>query len=254
MLELESPRWRELRHAYGNAEDLPPLLRRLASGDGSAMSEIFGSVCHQGSVYSASRATVPHLVVTAKAITAPEFRAEILVLIGSIRASSDDRSDIAITGDLQEWYEAALPQGLKLALATLGEPIKPFTAVHLLQAASALKGYLTPGRILSGFLDEEFFLKCPACDRELYVWPDEIGLSIAAEDPVRVPTITRTPVAPGPLPGSPHAPEYHWLMQVAGPAALSVIGTRLSYLFGTGVCPACGCVFSLIDELGKETS
>jgi hypothetical protein len=254
MLELESPRWCELRHAYGDADDLPPLLRRLASGDSSVMSEIFGSVCHQGSVYSASYATVPHLVATAETTTDPELRAEILILIGSIRASSDDRSDIALTGDLQEWYEAALPQGLQFALATLGEPIEPFTAVYLLQAASALKGYLTPGRILSGFLDEEFCLKCPACHRELYVWPDEQGLSTTAEDPVFVPTTTRTPVAPGPLPRSPLAPQYHWLMQVAGPAAFSVIGARLSYLFGSGVCPACGCVFSLIDELGKETS
>jgi hypothetical protein len=38
-------------------------------------------------------------------------------------------------------------------------------------------------------------------------------------------------------------------MRAAGPAASSLIGKRLPYLFGTVECPACGYRFSLIDEL-----
>jgi hypothetical protein len=40
------------------------------------------------------------------------------------------------------------------------------------------------------------------------VWPDETGLTAAAEDPVYAPNTPRFPVRPGPAPGSPHAAEY----------------------------------------------
>jgi hypothetical protein len=138
---------------------------------------------------------------------------------------------------------------LRLALVTLQERIEPETAVHLLEAAASLKGYATPGRVLSHFIDAEFCPPCPGCDRELYVWPDEVGLTTAAEDPIHAPNTRRMPVAPGPIPGSRHSAEYEWLVRVAGPAASSLIGERLSYLFGTAICPACGSRFSLIDEL-----
>jgi hypothetical protein len=225
------------------------LLHRLCGGDCDVIDELFGCVCHQGSVYSASYATVPHLVVAAKEASDPAHRAEILILAGAIRASADDRSDTAIAPDVQRWYEAALPHALDLALVTLQDDIDAVTAVHLLEAAAALKGYLTPGRVLSRFLDEEFCLDCPGCARELYVWPDDTGLSTAAEDPVKVPATPWTRVARGPVVGSPRAPQYHWLLQVSGPAAWSIIGRRLPYLFGSATCPACGSVFSLIDEL-----
>jgi hypothetical protein len=98
-------------------------------------------------------------------------------------------------------------------------------------------------------VDAEFCPPCPGCGRELYAWPDEAGLTTAAQDPVRVPATKRVPVVPGPARGSRHAEEYAWLMRVAGPVALSLIGDRLSYLYGRATCPACGASFSLIDEL-----
>lgn len=254
MLDLDSPRWSDLGHAYGDAADLPELLRRLCAGDGSVMDDLFGSVCHQGSVYSASYAVLPYLVTAARAADDSELRADILILAGSIRASSDDRSGAQSAPDIQASYERAVPEALELAVATLRTPIDPFTAVHLLQAAAALKGYMTPGRVLDGFLDEEFSPVCPACGRDLYVWPDGVGLAVAAEDPVSVPNTKRVQVAPGPIAGSPLTPAFEWLRQVGGPSALSKIGDRLPFLFGSAVCPACDHTFSLIDELEEDAS
>ena len=54
MIPLDSPRWSELKHAYGDGGDLPEILVRLADGDDEALSDLFGSICHQGTTYTAS--------------------------------------------------------------------------------------------------------------------------------------------------------------------------------------------------------
>jgi hypothetical protein len=67
MLSLDSTRWHTLWHAYGNASDIPKLLRRLEGLPASANNEepwysIWSALAHQGDVYSASFAAVPHVV------------------------------------------------------------------------------------------------------------------------------------------------------------------------------------------------
>jgi hypothetical protein len=249
VLALASDRWAELEHAYGRADNIPLFLGRLAAGDATVLDDLFGSLCQQSRVYTASFATVPHLVAIANTTADAELRAHILIVVGSIRANGTEPRDVDLEADLESAYEAALPRALRLALVTLQQRIHPETAVRLLEAAAALNGYVTAGRVLSHFVDAAFCPPCPGCGRELFVWPDEVGLTVAAEDPVHVPDTRRLPVAPGPVSGTRHASQHAWLLRVAGPAALSLIGGRLSYLFGTADCPACGRRFSLIDEL-----
>lgn len=68
MLSLDDPRWRELRHAYGSAVDIPGLLRALALSTGpmgdhqEPWFSLWSSLCHQGDVYTASYVAVPHIV------------------------------------------------------------------------------------------------------------------------------------------------------------------------------------------------
>lgn len=69
MLSLNDPDWRELEHAYGQAGNVPDLLRQLEHSpepQGSYRDEpwfsLWSSLCHQGDVYSASYAAVPHVV------------------------------------------------------------------------------------------------------------------------------------------------------------------------------------------------
>ncbi|MFP8780483.1 hypothetical protein [Hydrogenophaga sp. RWCD_12] len=67
MLSLESARWSELEHAYGHASDIPPLLRRLRDmpssiGESEPWFTLWSALAHQGDVYSASFAAVPHVV------------------------------------------------------------------------------------------------------------------------------------------------------------------------------------------------
>ncbi|ETS85301.1 hypothetical protein PFICI_03326 [Pestalotiopsis fici W106-1] len=57
--------WSNLEHAYGSAEDIPPLVRKLKSSDKEDITSAYGvlytSIFHQGSRYSASSAVVPFL-------------------------------------------------------------------------------------------------------------------------------------------------------------------------------------------------
>lgn len=69
MLSLEDHRWAELQHAYGRATNVPELLRGLRSSTGPKKSyqdepwySLWSSLCHQGDVYTASYAAVPHIV------------------------------------------------------------------------------------------------------------------------------------------------------------------------------------------------
>ncbi len=63
MLEkLETVPWHTLTHAYGEASDVPELLRQLADGYDSVLTELFGNIYHQGTVYEATAKAVPFLV------------------------------------------------------------------------------------------------------------------------------------------------------------------------------------------------
>jgi hypothetical protein len=82
MLEgLDDVPWGTFQHAYGPAEDVPGLLRRLASGDAEALWELYGNIWHQGTVYEATAHAVPFLIALASAAEVPN-RQEILAYLG----------------------------------------------------------------------------------------------------------------------------------------------------------------------------
>ena len=67
MISLDSPRWRALEHAYGSAGNIPALLRQLETLPDSSPQEepwfsLWSALAHQGDVYTASFAAVPHVV------------------------------------------------------------------------------------------------------------------------------------------------------------------------------------------------
>ncbi len=67
MLEtLDAIDWKSLTHAYGEASDVPKLIRALASEHAGkregALEGLFSTIWHQGTVYPASAAAVPFLI------------------------------------------------------------------------------------------------------------------------------------------------------------------------------------------------
>jgi len=72
MIALDSPEWSRLQHASGLAANIPKLLRETQK-DPTPKSRfqaepwwsLWSALCHQGDVYTASYASVPHLIETA---------------------------------------------------------------------------------------------------------------------------------------------------------------------------------------------
>jgi HEAT repeat protein len=85
--DLDAIDWAALTHAYGAASDVPGLLRGLLAPEPKvredAISELFGTIWHQGTVYSATAAAVPFLY---ELLTAPEVhdKASIAVLLACV--------------------------------------------------------------------------------------------------------------------------------------------------------------------------
>ncbi|MQS37533.1 hypothetical protein FFZ77_18440, partial [Streptomyces katsurahamanus] len=91
--------WAALEHAYGPADDVPQMLRGLASEDAAereaALDGMYGTVHHQGDVYDATLACIPFLVELA-ADPAVQDRGgivELLTSIGGIDLDGDDELD-----------------------------------------------------------------------------------------------------------------------------------------------------------------
>jgi hypothetical protein len=84
---LDKIDWSNLGHAYGPADDVPELLRSLASDDederSNAIYELHGNIWHQGTIYQATAHAVPFLL---ELLESPkvEDRHEILVLLADL--------------------------------------------------------------------------------------------------------------------------------------------------------------------------
>jgi len=83
MLEdLDNINWSQLNHAYGEASDVPDLIRKLSSQDKDerekAVHELFGNIWHQGTIYEATSYAVPFLY---ELLRSPETPDKLLVTL-----------------------------------------------------------------------------------------------------------------------------------------------------------------------------
>lgn len=84
--------WAHLSDAYGTAEAVPGFIAGLRSASpqarASASKSLWGSLCHQGTVYEASNAAVPELAaLLADPLTDLHSRVDLALLLGGIAAA-----------------------------------------------------------------------------------------------------------------------------------------------------------------------
>jgi len=144
MLGLDNPFWSELRHAYGEASDIPGLLSQLAGYPSEASYQdepwftLWSSLCHQGDVYPASFAAVPH-IVRALAIDPARASMSYFLLPASIEVA---RASGGITAppSLENSYFKALAQLPMLAAAAAKPGWDSSTCTAALAAMAAATG------------------------------------------------------------------------------------------------------------------
>ena len=166
MLELDSPLWGDLNHAYGPADDLPALLRKLpdaelgAGYDTEPWFSLWSALCHQSDVYPASYAALPHIIAAA-GTRIPEERTEYLVLASAIEAMRHKPGSPSVSLELEEAYHQALEMARDQTLKALAvEGDRDFFG-GLLGALAAFSGY---PRLSAAITNMQSDIDCPVCD------------------------------------------------------------------------------------------
>lgn len=120
VLALDDPRWANLSTAYGPAVDLPNLLTLAAEDfrpgheEQSNWFALWSALCHQGDVYTASYAALPHLVGLATERLQRRHH-DPLHLAASIELSRLEGRGPAVPEDLIASYYQAVEVGRRLA-------------------------------------------------------------------------------------------------------------------------------------------
>jgi hypothetical protein len=125
LLELASNRWSELTDAYGSAAPVPSLLSQLSkftpeTGSSEPWHSLWSRLCHQGDVYSASFAAVPHILAVAG--SAPSrVTFSFFQLPAAIELARHEQA-VEIPDDLEPEYRQALTRIPELAAKASSRP------------------------------------------------------------------------------------------------------------------------------------
>ncbi|MEM9357687.1 MAG: hypothetical protein AAGB04_15890 [Pseudomonadota bacterium] len=212
MLAVDSPRWAELEHAYGDATQTPAHLYQLFEKQNYGYGEdpndvLFGCLCHQGSIYTATYAAVPH-VLNPLPTQSTLSRVYLYMFLGQVAISTDAEP---IPDDLQTDYIAAMDRAKLLAIEAAQEPeIEAEWYEELLSSVPALHGLATVHRVVEWMLSSrEVCGLCKLCGSEFEVDCEKLPF-----EAVRVrPHPTMAPIREAPLPhsvgiqGTPQGPK-----------------------------------------------
>ena len=147
MIELDDPRWPKLSHAYGSAADIPELLRQVARATGPKTGyqsepwfSLWSSLCHQGDVYDASYAALPHLVDIAVSAKEPiDF--SFFQLPAAIEIARNSGNGPPVPADMAETYNHAVSRLTECVAVHRHEDWDEPTLLSALSAFAAAKGH-----------------------------------------------------------------------------------------------------------------
>ncbi len=246
-LPLDDPRWQTLRHAYGAASDVPEMLAALARGDDrrkpkqqrdDVWHQLWSALCHQGTVYTASYAAIPHVVAIAVERPARE-QPMFWSFVGAIAGSTDADP---VPRDVRAGYAAALADARTRVPACLVTGIREGDGRAALTAYAELHGELVIAAALEGLGDGELRPTCPGCEMDLFVTVGTLPFVVSDEDPADGGDANTRPVEP-----REPRPAIATLAALARGAGLASLAARIAALDGTATCPVCEHAFALLD-------
>lgn len=169
MLSLDDPEWSRLSHAYGPATDTPQLLAQLAGStapqtdyESEPWFSIWSSLCHQGDVFSASYAAVPHIVeIACKTEDVIDFG--FFQLPASIEVARLNGKGPAIPDGLKEPYQRAISRLMDCVSIHRDEVWDEATLISALAAQAVAKGHAHVAEALLN-LDSDLIAKLRSLD------------------------------------------------------------------------------------------
>lgn len=140
----DTRRWADLKHAYGSASDTPGLLQQLTAlpasrGRDEPWFSLWSALAHQGDVYSASFAAVPH-VVRALSIAPAKADSSFFHFPAWVEICRQ-KTGVPIPEDLRQAYFDALARLPSLAAAAASREWDGSTLACILSVIAAAKGY-----------------------------------------------------------------------------------------------------------------
>jgi len=152
VISLQDSRWGELRHAYGEATDIPPLLQAIERDPSrSDPSEgpwykLWSALYHQGDIYPASFAAVPH-VVRILASSPHNACFDFFLFPASVEVARD-RSHIEVPAILAQPYRESLGQLPAIATAASHRDWAGPLGRSIVAAVAASKGQFSAAELL----------------------------------------------------------------------------------------------------------
>jgi hypothetical protein len=170
VLSLDSEVWTRLRTAYGDGREVPALLRRVASegvplgytndSSGCPWAVLWATICHQGTVYTASYAAVPHLVRLCSEV-APVARPHVVQLVVWIEIGRGSPAAPPLPDDLAPGYTTALAELRVVVAECARHPWELRQACWLAAALLVLNGQPQLGRFVASV--PSHYPECPEC-------------------------------------------------------------------------------------------
>jgi hypothetical protein len=153
VLALTDGGWSALTHAYGAASDIPALIELLHTfpTEGDHRSEpwfsLWSALCHQGDVYSASFAAVPHIL---KTLASDPSRASMsFFLLPTAIELARRQHGISVPDSLAAAYHGALAKIPGLAAQVAGREWDADFGRAVLAAIAIAKGQIATARLLT---------------------------------------------------------------------------------------------------------
>ncbi len=261
MLEWTSDAWGKLMGPHGTGEKVPALLQQLMGEyDQEIADELFQEyLFHQNTIYTVTYAAVPYLTQMARSTTDPEVRRDLFVTCGVIEASRDrneaapfpaawaglaEQVGASVCSDIYDSYIEAIRE-----MAYLGEDVRAHAADapvdesekrYILLADAAYRGAHPVANMLMTFSSgDEYVAVCPACEQDVYLWPNGEGgrIQAFAEDPV----FEEEQEAYEVVPTAKFADaDQKTLAKHAAAIGEHGLARDLPYLAGEANCPSCG--------------
>lgn len=164
MLPLDSPRWSQLTHAYGSADDIPLLLQAIvkvpySTDSHSPWQELYDALCHQFSIETASYAAFPYLISFAEKAKG-KARCEFLDLASAIEAIRHIPHQPGFPRGLKKAYMDALRRAPMVAEELLADRWDTQQMRSLLGMIAIFRGHPKLGFSLQCSTDD---VECQAC-------------------------------------------------------------------------------------------